>query len=130
MDYRTLNALPPEAFLDPSGFRTSYDDNPANVANGRAAAQYATGLQHATEYPRVGISASGTWFASDGPDGSHVTTYEGIGYHANTADLLRGLLAGTAEVVVYRHGYGVTSTTVIKARTGDPVRPTRPNIFA
>lgn len=108
--YPILNALPPEAFLKPEDFVTGFDARNPD----RAKAQYETGLLVANRSRRVGITAGGTWFA-DGLDGSFTTSCEGIGYHSNTADLLRGLLAGKAEFVVHRYtAQNHTTSTIIK----------------
>jgi hypothetical protein len=66
--------------------------------------QYEKGLKYANESVEVGIGMNGTWFAS-GKDHSQTSSYEGIGYHSCTAELLRGLLSGTARFVVYRGGH-------------------------
>lgn len=108
--YAELNALPPEAFLNPENFRTGYDSlPPAEYAE----EQYQKGLKLSNESTEVGISASGTWYAC-GIDGSYTSSYEGCGFHACTADLLRGLLAGTAKFIVYRYADGgkIISTTI------------------
>jgi hypothetical protein len=96
--YSVLNALPAKAFLNPEDFRTSYDASHTTYK----AEQYAHGLAVSNASLRVGVTAGGTWFA-EGKDGSFTSSYEGVGYHACTADLLRGFLDGSAEVVVYRY---------------------------
>lgn len=108
--YAELNALPPEAFLDPSRFVTSYD------TAGHGAEQYAKGLKISRESESVNISASGTWGNRPLGGGGVGCSCEGIGYHANTADLLRGFLAGPAPVIVHRWG-GPDGGTVIKERS-------------
>lgn len=96
--YEYLNALPPEAFKDPKNFVTEYDAWPCN--KDLAAKQYAKGLSTGKEYGKVGVGCYGTWFAEK--PGSYTTSYEGIGYHAGTADLWRGFLDSGAEVWVHR----------------------------
>lgn len=102
--YEELNALPAEAFLHPENFDTQFD---AFGGEDGAILQYETGLRYANEYEEVGISANGTWYAEQKIIGKYkgglMTSYEGIGYHANTAALLRGLLAGKARFVVRRY---------------------------
>lgn len=120
MDYATLNALPAEAFLDPSRFVTDFDAR-NQARDGYGDKQYAEGLKVSREAREVFISANGTWGADLKPTlpgslGASLTSYEGIGYHANTADLLRGFLAGPAPIKVYRRN-GETKT--IKPRTGE-----------
>jgi len=44
-------------------------------------------------------------------DGSSMTSYEKIGYHANTADLLRGFIDSAVPIKVYRDTTeGITET--------------------
>ncbi|MGW5773140.1 hypothetical protein ACWEVY_28810 [Streptomyces longwoodensis] len=82
--------------------------------------QYATGLRISQEYGRVIIRANGTWAAEDGPSGPGNSrtigsySYEGIGYHAHTAALLRGFLDGPAPIDVERRqeDYSVTTTRI------------------
>lgn len=111
--YAELNALPPEAFLDPNNFKTGYDTLPPREY---AQQQYEKGLKISNESTEVGISANGTWYAC-GIDGSYTSSYEGCGYHACTADLLRGFLSGTAKFVVYRYVNGNVTSTTIKEHT-------------
>jgi hypothetical protein len=120
--YRELNAMPAESFLTPDLFVTENDGCP-RPQRGRAsfaAEQYAVGLDAAQTFEEVGISANGTWYASSSSgEGSNrsLTSYEGIGYHADTASLLAGLLAGRARFVVYRATpEGVTRTVLREAR--------------
>lgn len=115
MDYRTIEALPPSAYLTPTTFRTSFDTLPVNVA--RQTARYEDGLKVSREAREVSISARGTWSATL-LTGGHLTSYEGIGYHANTEAFLRGLLAGPAPIVVYRlTPEGEVTRTEVKGRT-------------
>jgi hypothetical protein len=102
--YSQLCILAPEAYLKPEDFTTGFD------TDALAKKQYEKGLKVSNESVEVGISANGCWYAV-GHDGSLTTSYEGVGFHTNTADLLRGLLAGTAKFHVYRN-YG--SGTYIK----------------
>lgn len=99
MDYQTLNAKPARDFLVPSNFVTSWDSLPANRKRG--AEQYAEGLRVGRESKEIHISQGTTWGASL-KSGSHLSAYEGIGYHACTADLLRGFLDSGAVVIVHR----------------------------
>lgn len=109
--YKYLNALSPEAFLNPDNFETPYDSLECNQA--RRIEQYKEGLKIASESISVGISACGTWFAC-GKDGSMTTSYCGIGYHANTSSLLRGFLDSGCKVIVYRWVGTEIKETVIK----------------
>jgi hypothetical protein len=108
MDYQTLNALSPEEFLTPEKFQTEYDRTPA----GREAA-YKEGLRISGLATEVYVNYMGTWGAHLATGGL-LSSYEGIGYHAYTADLLRGFLDGPAPVAIYRYDGQKITRTVIK----------------
>lgn len=117
MDYATLNSMSPESFLNPESFVTPLDSMSIGVT------QFQKGLEESRRALTVFICANGTWASELKPERvgnstvtGHVTSYEGIGYHANTAELLRGFLAGPAPIVVARRD---GSKTEIKPRTGD-----------
>ena len=107
---KELSALPAEAYLDPSRFRTPYDGEGADEE------QYAKGLKIATEFAEVHIAVNSVWSASKRTDAqsSNMQSFETIGYHAGTSDLLRGFLAGTARVIVHRFTMDGLSKTTIK----------------
>jgi hypothetical protein len=111
--YAVLRALPPEAYLDPAGFRTG--DDHLHGANGYPAQQYRQGRSVSAEAEEIHITAAGTWGARL-PAGGYLTAAEGIGYHACTADLLRGFLDGPAPILVWRDGQ--PDPAEIKPRTG------------
>lgn len=110
---KELSALPAEAYLDPSRFRTPYDGEGANEE------QYAKGLKIATEFAEVHIAVNSVWSACKRSDNENAScqSYETIGYHAGTADLLRGFLAGTARIIVHRYIMDGLSKTTIKEKT-------------
>lgn len=113
-NYDVLNALPPEAFLDPESFRTGWG---AEEDAAYCAKQYAAALDASKRAYETGgetyVQANGTWGAS-GPRWC-ITTYEGIGYHAGTAAVLRGLLDGPGAFYVYRRGAeGTVTKTLVK----------------
>jgi hypothetical protein len=110
MDYKTLTALPARKYLDWQFFRTDWDVTPA-----RAEKAYQKGVETGKSARYVFISANGTWGAVM-LDGGMITSYEGIGYHAHTADLLHGFIDSGAAIVVYR--YGAAGATQI---AGEPV---------
>ncbi len=99
--YTDLNARHPKAFLIPEDFRTDSDTWPVNIASNLAVTKYQEGLKISREARRVYIMSDGCWGA-DRLNGGLTTSYEGIGYHAGTADLLRGFLDGPAEFGVFR----------------------------
>ena len=93
--YNILNKLPAETFLDPTKFTTSYD----TAEGGERAYNDAMAVgQRATT---IHIESTGVWSASM-KDGSSLQSYQGIGYHANTAALLKGFLDSGARIVVSR----------------------------
>lgn len=107
--YQELNAMEPEIFLNPDNFKTSMDHLPPT---GYAEEQFQKGLKVSNESIAVGISINGTWWA-EYKDGSYLSSYEGIGYHSCTCELLRGLLAGTAKFIVMRfNDKGLTETCI------------------
>lgn len=116
--YKILNALPPEAFLNPADFVTAWggEKDTAYLAKQREVALEASWRAYETG-GHVYVSANGAWGAS-GP-GWFISTYEGIGYHAGTAAVLEGLLEGPAAFDVYRDVDGkVTRTRIKEPRPG------------
>jgi hypothetical protein len=109
--YSVLNKLPPEAFLHPEKFVTEYDSWAGN--EDLPEKKYQEGLKVSNESVEVGICENGTWYAC-GANGSYTTSYEGIGYHAGTSSLLKGLLAGKAKFVVHRWNGERGTRTCIK----------------
>lgn len=105
-----LAALPADAYLNPATFRTARDTQAI------AEEKYAEGLRRATEFHEVDISVDSVWSACSRTDNIRAScqSYETIGYHAGTADLLRGFLAGTARIVVHRYQGDKLTRTVIK----------------
>lgn len=95
--YNILNAMPADAFLAPDNFVTDWD----TINPHRANEQYESGLKVGKDAKAVCICANGTW-AADMRDGSSLTSYEGIGYHAHTSSLLKGFLDSGAKIIVYR----------------------------
>ena len=113
MKISELAALPADAYLNPATFRTAYD------MEALAEKQYAEGLRIATEFHEVHIAVNSVWSACSRTDNIRAScqSYETIGYHAGTADLLRGFLAGTARIVVHRYQGDELTRTVIKEAT-------------
>ncbi|MGE3483452.1 MAG: hypothetical protein AB7L09_01845 [Nitrospira sp.] len=114
MNYREIESLPASAYLNPETFVTLFDGMPSNVAERES--RYRDGIRVSREAEYVSISARGTWSARC-LDGGSLQSYEGIGYHANTAAFLRGLLDGPAPLRVYRRDGTMTE---IKGRTEPP----------
>ncbi len=94
--YLDLNARSVSAFLDASAFRTSFD-----VSKDRGKERYQRELLCCAEYVTFHIGINGTWSATTREGGS-VTSYEGIGYHAYTAELLQAVLDSDCAFVIHR----------------------------
>jgi hypothetical protein len=108
--YSVLNNLPAMAFLVPDDFRTDFDALKCNLDKREEKYQKGLALGLASLY--VSIACNSTWGAS-GKDGSSTHSYEGIGYHANTADFLRGIIDSGVPIVVYRGTEsGITETWI------------------
>jgi len=118
MHYSEIEALPPEAFLDPSRFVSGFDRKETGTD------QYLTGLETGLDWRIIQINYRGVWGASDRRDGSggSLTSYEGIGYHANTSALLQGFLDSPAMVTVGRwfKDQPITSTVIKEASNSLP----------
>lgn len=97
MKYSELNLLPADAFLHPENFNTGLES--AELS----AKQYRAGRDAYNKYTRVTIGAGGCWSAK-GINGSFTSSYEGIGYHSGTGDLLKGFLDSGIPVYVVRAG--------------------------
>ena len=100
MSYAEIERMPASAFLDASGFVTAWD-GPHNQEYRKQ--QYETGRNYGERATMVSSNYNGVWGARL-KDGSHVSSYEGIGYHAGTSDLLQGFLDSGALITVYRRG--------------------------
>lgn len=111
MELDEIRSLPPEAYLDPSRFVTSY---PLERSEDYLAQRRQEGLEVATTYKEVHISIYGSWSAAHGPRGGSLSASETIGWHVATAALLEGFLAGTASIIVHRFADGKITETVIK----------------
>lgn len=115
--YAQLEARPASDYLNPDNFVTASDKFPENIARNLAQQQFETGKKYGDDAKEVHISVRSVWSASL-KNGGHVSSYEGIGYHAGTADLLRGFLASSAKVIVHRRcDDGLTETVIKEAET-------------
>lgn len=108
--YAELEALPPEAYLDASLFKTTMDGYPPLDYAGK---QYQNGLDIGRSAKHVSISIRSVWGA-ELKTGAHVSSAEGIGYHACTSDLLRGFLDSGVSIIVHRLVKGEVQATKIK----------------
>jgi len=83
-------------FLQPELFVTAYDTN-----HDYAKAQYRKGLDIGSRAAYVSISIYGTWSAQM-KNGGSMSSYEKIGYHIHTAELLRGFIHTGVMIKVFR----------------------------
>ena len=97
--------LQPEDYLHPEKFVTPYD------GTAYATQQYAKGLEIGENYQQVHIATNGVWGASK-PNES-VSSYEIIGYHSCTADLLQGFIDSRCTLIVHRWDGNKIKATVI-----------------
>lgn len=81
-------------YRDPNNFRTVFDRK--DYGN----EQYQKGLELGADCSGIFIAMNNCWSARR-KDGAHITAYEKLGYHANTADLLRGFLDSGCAVSVF-----------------------------
>ncbi len=96
--YSELEKLSVSDYLNPQNFVTDWDS--MHGAEKRAA-KYAEGLRIGTESREIFINYKSVWGAK-GLNGSHTSSYEGIGYHAITSELLRGFLDSGKPIVIVR----------------------------
>jgi hypothetical protein len=81
-------------------FKTDYDNLPKNKEY--ATAQYLKGLRTGKEYQLITIGTSGVWSADSNDGKISVQSYERIGYHACTKDLLHGFIDSNCKIQVFR----------------------------
>lgn len=87
-------------YLNPANFVTAFDRYPGNTEY--AQQQYDNGLRIGHEFAEIHISETGVWSASS--PNRLITSYETIGLHACTCDLLHGFLCSGAPIFVYDDG--------------------------
>jgi len=90
--------LPAEALLQPELFASPLDAL-SNAAY--AAEQYAKGLETGRNADAIHIAVNNVWSAAM-KDGASLSSSEKIGYHAHTAELLRGFLDSGCPIIVHR----------------------------
>lgn len=90
-----IQALKPVAYLHATNFRTALDR-----VDGFAK-RFQEGLSTGARFAELGISTNGAWYAS-GP--GVLTSYEIIGYHADSAAFWAGVLKSRCRLAVYRDG--------------------------
>jgi hypothetical protein len=97
----------PWGYLEPFRFVTGYDRMAVNVNSGLAHRQYQKGLDIGAEYSRIQIDSESVWTATL-PNSKTILSYEKIGYHACTSDLLAGFLGSDAAIIVSNLGGSCT----------------------
>lgn len=80
------------------GFATGWDNLPENIA--KRSADYDRGWKVGMNAKRIILNRSLRW-ESDNLDGSYTTSYEKLGYHANTAYFYAGLVASGVQIDWY-----------------------------
>jgi len=111
--YRELNSRPASAFLNASAFHTAFDGGVD-----RGAEKYRETFELCKGFKAFHIGAYGTWSA-DCKDGSFMSSYEGIGYHAYTAYLLQAVLDSDCAFFVHRLENGGIVTYDMRAMQAD-----------
>jgi len=87
---------PASAFLNSLAFSTDFD-----VDDEKMEKRYEQEAAKCAEYTEFSISITGVWSART-KDGGHVSSYERIGYHAYSADMLQAALDSDCAIYVYR----------------------------
>lgn len=98
---RRMADIAPHDYLNTDSLVTFFDGMGTN--SGLAAKQYHEGKLIGMLCDHVSIGYNGCWSATM-KDGSHLSSYEKIGYHACTADLMRGFIESGCAIFVYRFG--------------------------
>lgn len=103
-----------EDFYYPERFATGFD-------TWKGHDKFNDGIKIGKESYEIHIAINDVWsavtkpkapFSHDTP--GHMQSYEKLGYHANTADLLRGFIASGCKLVVHRWTEGKLVDTEIK----------------
>lgn len=89
--------MKPQDYLNPENFTTSFDKQ--HQITDYPKKQYETGLNTGKSYQILYINAYGVPICQGGK--GSVRFYERFGYHACTADLLRGFLDSGIPIEVY-----------------------------
>lgn len=97
MTISQLSAMPATAFLNPKNFKTLFDREGSKYGQ----EQYAKGLAIGNDAKEVHISIRNVWSATTKTGGS-IQSYETLGYHSETAELLRGFIDSGVTIVVWR----------------------------
>ena len=99
MNYSEIEKLPADAYLNPEIFVTGFDSQ-FSIEQKRE--KYLRGLGLGKEFQVISISENGVWGANSPDTQAYLSSYEGIGYHSITSELLRGFLDSPAIIKVYR----------------------------
>lgn len=101
MDYSQLEKLSAEKYLDWNSFETDCDSFQPNLDRKYAEIQYNKGVEIGKNANVICISHRSIW-SSCNKDGSLTSSYEGIGYHACTKDLLHGFIDSGCTLAIRR----------------------------
>lgn len=127
MDYFELEALKAEDYLNPDLFVTNFDSQPVTSVNMTkeqfAEKQYQDGIKIGKEYGEILINDRSVWSAISIHGGGVLSSSEGIGYHRNTKELLKGFIDSGAKIKVARFYENHFSETTIQENTQE-----KPNI--
>lgn len=96
---------------------TEWDAMQENKA--RANEQYQKGLELSARCNQITIAINGCWggtelSTSEDRGDTHISSYEALSYHANTASLLRGFLVGRETGGASIHDYRYHSNLSVK----------------
>jgi hypothetical protein len=83
--------------IQPSKYVTEYDSM-HQAPGGLADRQYAKGLEMGRRGDVITISRRGVWSAAHGDGAGHTFSYETLGLHACTLNLIEGWLVGGATI--------------------------------
>lgn len=84
--------------LKAEDFKSPLDSwSPASYAE----EQYQAGLKLAQQGAEIHIAINGVWSARM-PDGAHISSYEKLGYHGRTSNLVQGWIDGGATIIDHR----------------------------
>jgi len=110
--YHELEKLDAMEYLNWQQFATPFDSLPSHVADKTAERQYQAGLDIGHNATEIHLSYRGVW-SSRNKSGSSTGSYEGIGYHAWTCELLHGFLDSGTPIIVHRYNDGKIVSTQI-----------------
>lgn len=97
MSYKDLEKKLATDYLNPENFKTGFDKD-----DDYAMEQYKKGLEIGSEMGYILISDRSVWLAGNSKTTGVISSSEGIGYHKNTKELLKGFIDSGATITVNR----------------------------